>query len=78
MRIGKHADGRDLKLGYRRLHSRGIIVTDACDLNAWMFAAFAKQIAHMHVIEVQADNLESFHGGMFKIYGAASNNTNVC
>jgi hypothetical protein len=43
-----------------------------------MLAAFAQQIAHVHVIEVQADNLESFHGGMFRIYGASSNDSNVC
>ena len=50
MRIGEHALGRDSKRGYRRLHSRRVLVADARNLHAGVLEAFAKQVAHVHVI----------------------------
>src|SRR6185369_10269006 len=60
--IGENALRRYREVRDHRLHARRIVVADAGDLDVGVLMAFAQQIAHVHVIEAQADDFEFFHG----------------
>ena len=63
MRIGEHAIGRQVERGDRSLHPGRVVVADARNLHVGVLMASMQQIAHVHVIEVKADDFEFFHGG---------------
>ena len=57
---GENAIRRNVKISDRGLHpSRGLI-TDSGNLGAWMLEHHPEQVPHVHVVEVNADNLQ-FH-----------------
>jgi hypothetical protein len=51
----------DVEIFDHCLHARRIGIADSRDLHAGMLMALAQEIAHVHVIKIQAHHFEFFH-----------------
>ena len=68
--IAENPAGGQVEIGDGLLHARGVAVADAGDLGLGVVMHLAQQIAHMHVIKVDADDAElGGHSGLLREKG---------